>query len=409
MTIERNYDLLIAVDEGYSGSKITINGIVFEIPEPIVEITGRDNFIANMRKAGYICTTYLPGEKHLVGEQARMLLKEPEYKEIQESKKSMMDSYHKFTTQDSEIHLMTCIAMALIKYANYTKKNKIKPELELDKVLDEKSPWNIYLILGYPNDVYDKVFRSVKPTVVGRHNFTVETEHDTYALNFAIKAKNVMTYSQAIAAYMGLITDDNGDIISKSEYLKCLPMIVIDGGQKTVGIYKITANMQIEAAESNTDYAMNNVYERVVKEIHEEYGRRDIEIYNIEEIIHNDGGQLTYIDEKDVSQTIDIRPIVDKHRMNVCAELIEYLNKKFNKLQDINGIAVAGGTGVAYYESMTEYITTHRPHLSDTLHLMSYEFMGRQLKPVFAVSAGLYKVLKRSINQQREDELSEEE
>lgn len=94
-----------------------------------------------------------------------------------------------------------------------------------------------------------------------------------------------MTFSQALAAFMGLVTDDNGKIDYDSEYFKHLPTLVIDGGQKTVGIYVITATLQIELAESNTIFAMNNVYEKVVQTIKDDCGRNDIEIYNIAEIL----------------------------------------------------------------------------------------------------------------------------
>ncbi len=187
--------------------------------------------------------------------------------------------------KESEIHLMTCVGMALIKWSEYCEENGITPKFDISKPVTEDSLFNIYIILGFPHDVYKKAYQAVKPTVVGQHNFRIETEENDYDLNFVIKSQNIMTFSQALAAFMGLVTDDNGKIDYDSEYFKHLPTLVIDGGQKTVGIYVITATLQIELAESNTIFAMNNVYEKVVQTIKDDCGRNDIEIYNIAEIL----------------------------------------------------------------------------------------------------------------------------
>ena len=326
--IQQNYDIVISVDAGYNGSKVTVNGVCFEIPSDIVEITGKSNF-GDIRKDGFICMKYLEGQSHLVGEQARTLLTEKEYKSSQAAKQQMLESYDKFTMKESEIHLMTCVGMALIKWSEYCEENGITPKFDISKPVTEDSLFNIYIILGFPHDVYKKAYQAVKPTVVGQHNFRIETEENDYDLNFVIKSQNIMTFSQALAAFMGLVTDDNGKIDYDSEYFKHLPTLVIDGGQKTVGIYVITATLQIELAESNTIFAMNNVYEKVVQTIKDDCGRNDIEIYNIAEILKNNDGEIvSYNKDTDQTEVIDIKPIVNQFTDETCEQLIEYIKEK---------------------------------------------------------------------------------
>ena len=60
--IQQNYDIVISVDAGYNGSKVTVNGVCFEIPSDIVEITGKSNF-GDIRKDGFICMKYLEGQQ----------------------------------------------------------------------------------------------------------------------------------------------------------------------------------------------------------------------------------------------------------------------------------------------------------------------------------------------------------
>lgn len=405
---QQNYDILIAVDAGYNGSKVTVNGIGFEIPSDIVDITGKSYF-GDIRKDGYISTKYLEGSVHLVGEQARTLLTEKEYKQNQSTKQQMLESYDKFTMKESEIHLMTCIGMALIKWSEYCQETEgVMPKFNVNDPVTDKSLFNIYVILGYPHDVYERAYHAVKPTVVGQHKFSIETADNEYDLDFLIKPENVMTFSQALAVFMGLVTDDTGKIDFNSDFFEHLPTLVIDGGQKTVGIYLITANLQIELAESNTDLAMNNVYDRVVKTIKQEYGRNDIEIYNIDEILKNSDGKIvSYNAETDKTDVIDIRPIVDKFIDETCEELIEYIKSRYNNLLDIKQIVVAGGTGAAYYKGISKYIKEHRSNLQDYVYLAQYKFMGKTITPVQAISVGLYKILKNQREMQKETSTKE--
>lgn len=403
-TIKQDYTIAIALDAGFSGTKVCVNGVeLFNEADEIVEITGKQN-LGGMRKEGYLSINYIPGQTHLVGAQARALLMQPEYKKVYESKKSMMESFDKFTTQDANIHIMACIALALIKYSNYTKENHIKPEFDLDRDLDENSLFTIYLIMGYPHDIYERVFQAVQASLSAPQHFSIEVGDETYEMNFQIPSENIMAYSQAIAAYNGMIMDDDGNVDYNSPHLGKLPALLLDGGQKTMGKFVLTENFQIESAESNTDYAMNNVYEKVAAELRDVYGRRDIETYNIQEILTQKGGKLNYIDDaEDNVKSVDVNEITKKYTQEMCEQLMDYLNKKHNNLLDIGEIAVAGGTGAAYYEGIQNYIKQHRSLLSDNLYLINYKFNGKPIEPVYAVVVGLYKVLRHSLLGKKEE------
>ena len=397
-TFNQSYDLLVSVDVGYNASKVYVNGITFEIPSDIVDITGNDTYIGGIRKPGYIASTYVEGAKHLIGEQARMLMSEPEYKDRMGHMETVLNSYDKFTTQDSESHLLTTIAVALIKYSEYTKENHIQPEFDVTTPVTKDSQWKIWVILGFPHDKYESIFKAIRKSIVGRHAFTVERDIDTYDLDFELLPSRVFPYSQALAVFMGLISNDNGEILDDSPYLEKLPCVVVDGGQKTMGIYKITSNNQIEMAESNTKFAMNNVFERVVERIHKEYGRTDISVSNINDILKQ-GGNLVYIKSgSDQTDSVDINEIEKEEKEKVCNELIDYLNEKFSQFLDIKSFEIAGGTGSAFFPQIKEYIDTHKAHLKDTTELVQYKYLGKQIEPQYAIAVGLYKVLRHIVN-----------
>lgn len=407
MIIRQDYDLKIAIDVGYSASKVCINGIeLFTIPSDIVEINANDTYLLDMHQPDYICTSYVAGQSHLVGAQAASLLMEQSYRDKYNEIRDTMISYKRFLHNDAHIHLMTCIGMALIKYSEYTMDNEnVHPVFDIRKDLKEGSLFKIYIILGYPHDVFAKTFQSVKPNLAKRHKFSIETENDTYNLDFAISAKHVMSYSQALAAYMGTVLDDNGELLEDSPHFKKLPALLIDGGWKTLGKFVLTKNLKIEAAESNTDFAMKNVYQKIIEVLRNEYGREDFEVYNIEEILKNQGGIITAYDaETDQTSSVDINEMFNKFKDEICSEMIEYLNERHNKMRDIQEIIIAGGTGAAYYDSFMDYINQKRGHLSKDIYLINYEFNGVKIETVYAVVVGLYKVLLHTMNSARETE-----
>ena len=397
MRIEQDYKLKISVDVGYSASKICVNGVVlFTIPSNIVEITGNENYLLGIRQPNYISTSYVQGQKYLVGEQAATLLMEQNYRDAYNEIKETMSSYDRFKHANTITHLMTCIGMALIKYSQYTMENNVTPKFDVTKDLGEKSLFEIFVILGFPHDICESTLQIVKPRVVGEHKFDIETEDDEYNLQFFIDKEHVMAFSQAQAAYMGTVLDEKGQLISNSEHFKKLPALLLDGGMKTVGKFVLTKTASVEQAESNTDYAMDNVYRKVVDYIRKEYGREDIEVYNIEQILRNEGGRLV-AKKNGTTEVVNIKKIYEQYRNEVCEGLIEYLNKEHNNLLNIEEILIAGGTGAEYYDSFMDYIEREKGHLEKDVRLIDYVFNNAPIDPVYAVAVGLYKTLLHNI------------
>jgi len=402
MKIEQDYKLKIAVDMGFSASKVCVNGKeMFTIPSNIVEVTGKENYLMGLHQPGFISVSYYPEQKHLVGEQAASLLMDQSYKKVYNEETEA--SYDHFSQTNTHIHLMTCIGMALIKYSQYTMENNVKPQFDVTKDLAKGSLFKIYVILGYPHDVYSREFQREKPNLAKHHEFTIETEDDTYEMNFTIQPEHVMGYSQALAAYMGLVIDDKGNLDESSEHFKRLPALLIDGGWKTIGTFLLTKNLNVEQAESNKDYAMNNIYQKVVEEIAEKYERDDIKVYNIEQILRREGGEIV-ARTGGTTKVVNINDIFERNRDEVCQNMIAYLNEKHNDMLDIKEIVIGGGTGAAYHDFFMSYIKKEKGHLVKDICLIDYMFNGAPIDPMYAVAVGLYKVLIHNLNVAAEEE-----
>lgn len=399
-TIEQNYDLLIAIDEGFNSGKIVVNGISFKIPTEMFMIGEDFGFIADRKGRDYIGCK-IQNTRYIVGSNARTLLNDSTYKKENAAALTERLDMDFLTSLKGERFLVTCIGLALIKYDEYTKEKNINPKFDANTVINENSQWNIYLIIGYPHEEYQDIFKQVKPRIVGRKQIEIEQKNKIYNMDFTIKDTNVMSYSQAIAAFMGCVTDDKG-YWKKMEKGKSafdhLPCLVIDGGQKTVGIYMVSETLSILHAESNQDYAMNNVYEAVVGDI-KEAGRDDILVNNVSEYI-NSGKELNVEGEDGRVHTINVREIYERRRDEYCDKLIDHINEKFNKMLDISSIIVTGGTGAAYFDRFKEYIENYKAQkLAENTTLTKYEFLGKDIQPENAIAVGLYKVLSHEVTE----------
>lgn len=215
---------------------------------------------------------------------------------------------------------------------------------------------------------------------------------------FTIQETHIHTVSQTIAAIMGETSDDNGNINEeKFCYLSNGPTLVLDGGYYTMGIVVVSRGGTIDEdkTESDTQHAMANVNEAVAKEIRDH--RPDVNHYSIEYLLNKDGGTIRYM-ENGKAATIKIGEIREKKISEVCSDLIEYLNKKYNYLLDFKYVLVTGGTGYNFYPQILKYYEDANLLDKDHLLLTSGELEGRQNPIEYAIAIGAYKGLKGIAN-----------
>lgn len=410
-TYQPDYNLAIAVDPGYDATKVVINGIMFSIPCNVCDVTEfiDKKAMVGERKKGFLLSHYIQGKKYLVGEEARKLMLERQMRELQMVKQTMTDSFERFSMTETEINMMTAIGVALVLYSENSKKRKQQPILDIRPGTDEEtvkhneaelSRFNIIIGVALPNDAVGNVWPTVENKLTGYHEVAFETADNFYNLKFTIPQRgHTMALSQAVCALLGAASDDEGYEDENSKVLEKLPVLVIDGGYKTVGLFKLTTIKMVDEAESNPDLAMGTVHKRVADRLQNEYGRSNIHQFSIPAIIDDPhtNGEITY--EKDGNTaTVNIASLLEEECEKVCDELIDYINKKYEGLLDIKQILITGGTGAAYYSRIMEYIQDHKSHLVNNVILTNYKFLGSQIDPVFAIAVGMYKTLLNQIH-----------
>lgn len=397
--LEKDDRILITVDPGFDSVKVTVNGYYQKFPKEVVDITELDEskFIGN-KTGAFIKVNYIEGKQHLVGEYAAKFLAERNKKiSGYDETERIHDTFATFKTTDRQISIMSAIGKGLIDYARNSKDNLVTLVKQEDGSYNVNlgiATDHVYVGIAMPHDAVEE-WSYIESWLKGVHEYKIETKDGIY--NIKIDTRKSMVGSQVISALYGLLTDDNGELIDDNALNEDkLPAIVIDGGYYTVGIAHFTSVKLVDDSDSNLEYAMKNIYEKVAERIRKESGREDVTSAKVKQVMRSKEKVIHYVDEEMVGHTIDVEALVKDATKEKCEAMIEDLRSKYNKLVDIKTIAVTGGTGIAYYEHIKEILSSC-PWIN--VILTEYEFEKEAISPDFAIVIGMYKVLKASVNE----------
>ena len=395
----------IAIDPGYSSLKVVIEGVLLTLPCDVIENTGNEDKFISDKEANYAAITVF-GKTYLVGNYARKLLLEENRQHAQDVNLNVLNDFERFTSTYFEVSMKAAIGIALAQYCDFSQRMHLKPEIHIEDLPD----CDIYLSICVPQAVFDMGPKGpmglIKQRMYDKHEFTLDLAEKSYDLKFSIvKNCKFKFQSQVVSALVGTLVDEfdtEMGIINLENTMK--PILVIDGGYKTVGIFKLSQIDSVEEAESNPDFAMAKVDQRVA-EIMAERGRSDIKCYNIQELYDNNE-EVVIIDNGE-TKYITINRDREEVAAEMCGALIDYLRKKYNNLLPIKQILVTGGTGAAYFGTLLNYINTQpeMAHLRGRVHLAEYKFYQQDAHPMHAIVCGLYKQFKKYLDASIEEKI----
>lgn len=406
-------DLIISCDPGFDAFKIVVNGFIVWVPKDIVNVTTREkDIVSGMAIEGeYINSHYIAHNSYLVGDAARLVCNEKEFSKSYVSsdfEDAEANSFHRFRNALFEISVMTAIGFALVKYYEYQCRENGCADFDLSDINATHYP---FVVLELPEGLVSEqgrllpehagILEEIKSKICKNHSFSIETKTGEHAIGIDLTLTNGASrygeLSQVRAAYGGAMSDDNGKFLKISkDSTDLLPALIVDGGYRTIGIFKLTSNGLVINAESNMDYAMYNVIlemQRLLKE-----DGINVTVRDIEDAIRNGNGELIYVvdESRGTTDVVDINPIRKEVISNMSAGLMAYFEVTFNNLKDIKSVVVTGGTGNAYYEHIFNYICENKKHIkrpADSVILTDYEFNGEKIDPVFAIAIGGYKIV----------------
>lgn len=377
--------VLLAVDTGFDGCKFCINGMVIDIPFAILDITGKDGNFMTHRDADNFIRSEIDGETYLLGSRAKTSLLESS----QIAQAHQMDTFYtigRFKMREYKIALKSFLCYALCKYEEYSAKTDKDPF-----TVTALNEGKVELFVGsaLPHSQRDEIWEeSVLPALLEPIKLNISVgDADPVFFDFQLTEDNLCMNSQVISAMFAVTLDENGNYKPDCIAENMLPMLVLDLGYLTGGIFLLSKDGRVVFADSNQEFAMHNVNERVANIVKEH--RSDITSFNIETLAKKKE-TVRYSKEVD-GQTIfdayDIETLRNEEIKRAAENLNRYLFMKFNNLLDIKSIIVAGGTGGLYYE----YLEPEYKKRMIESKLAEPEMNSEKTEPVFAVVIGLYR------------------
>lgn len=381
--------ILLAMDAGFSGTKMCVNGYIVSIPFSVVDMTGKEGTYDQRRIDDGFVRGEACGRNYIIGDVAKEYLAN----ESTEHGNREMDGFGtiaRYNMAAFKPALELFIAYALYRYSKYTKEAEGVEEFKLEELGD----YELFIGNALPHSDVAKLMPVIdeylEPKKKKGHHVVLSVGNDTVGITFHVSA--TLYNSQAICLLVNETTDENGDLIDGDTVYEHLPSLVLDGGYKTFGKFIFGRDQSISGDVSDIEYAMMNVNKKVAERVR--VYSPSFHDYMVDEMVES-GYKVRYLDEDGKYQQIDIAKLREEVLEEVVGEYIEALNREHNKLLSIESILLGGGTGAAYYPHFKDYCEKNRDYIDVILAFQNKDTAvnGFYGEPVFAIVAGLYKCM----------------
>lgn len=391
--------VIVSIDPGYDGTKVTVNGSRFSIPKKTIKKIGNE-YETTGTLAGIYEVKTAEGV-FICGENIKALINNNEDLHERFDKGSDQNgNYSYFNTAEFRANTLAAIGIALEKAVRAG-------------IIDDAEKADLYVVVTLPHTALDSMHNAVK-MITGKQNFTIsgdftrlpgdtEDSADTStekSFNIEIKqdGEHFIVISQVIACLLGYITDEDG---YEMDNLKdAYNVIVIDGGYYTVGDFEIDKTKAISKAKSKTAYGMMKIHEITAAKINEICQRKykdynpDLKYYDMDSLFDEDNGEIiiprvyTESGKNEVFNATETLQAVVKDVFN---EYLAYLEDEYNYFARTKTILFGGGTGKIYYDLYMKLAEQNYPNVKAVL--VTYTLDGNSVTPREAISAGAYKMM----------------
>lgn len=376
--------VIISVDPGYDGTKVTVNGTRFDIPKKTVKKIGNEYESLGNLDGVYEITTSTGS--YLCGPNIQILVDDnKDFHERFEREVDQNSNYSYFATNEFTANVLAAISLALIKASE----EKLVDLDNLDKT-------NLYIVVALPHKALSSMTETVANALLGTQKVSFKGKVDdvpiSRELSINIKAEedHFLIVSQVIACLLGYITDEEGyEIDSLAD---AYPTLVIDGGYYTEGDFVISKTKAISGAESRVEYGMMVIHERTAEAINKRC-HTNYKSYDMDNLFREEDGIVIIpknVSKSGTNEREDCNKILEEETQNVFNKYLAYLEEKHNYFTKIKQILFGGGTGEIYYNLFNKVASSY-PNV--TPKLVKYMLDGEEVTPREAISAGAYKMV----------------
>lgn len=378
-----------AMDGGFSGNKMCLNGEFVQVPFSVVDITGKpqEQWGEAYLDDGYIRGT-VDGKTYLVGQAAKVSLAYDGGGSEEGREMDAFSTMARYTMDIFKPALEIFIAYGLYWYCT------MGGGKDKGYRLEELADYELVVGNALPHADVKKLAPVVRDYLIGKkkgkHSVLLKVGHED-AVNVEYTVSVALFNSQTSCCLVNEVFDEKGERIVGDSLYNHLPALVIDGGYKTMGKFYMRRDHSVTGGVSNIEYAMLNVNSLVAQKISEKSpGFKD---YMVDERIEN-GAVVRYLEEG-ACKEIDVKQVKDEVMKDVVERYIAELLKSHDNLLDVEAILIAGGTGAAYYPYIKAYCEKERSFIHVVLAFQEEKTSvgGTYGNPVYAIAAGMYKCM----------------
>lgn len=358
----------LAVDYGFSAVKGFSPNSVYRFPSYAKEVTGsligepRDTDIQYRDEDGVVWN---------VGQMAQDMVTSDNVSDSAD----VLYSRNRYQNPMFRVIVRVGLALGLMDNACGTPQNK-----------------TIVLQTGLPASYVREDAEKLRNVIKGEHEFEVKAGKKNW-IKFKINLpeSNINIMPQPLGSLYSAVCDKQGEFISGAGNILASNSLVFDGGFGTFDAIPII-NRQIDIHHIHTDeeLGMKRILMHTIDEIKSKHGVY-VPVQAFQKCLA-DGYVKTFVEETMTRNKVDFSDILENASQTICMNMLKKMRGIYNNFLDFDNIIVTGGTGAAWFDIITEYLSR-----METLNVIGAN-QNDDLPHVYSNVRGYYMKLVNSLN-----------
>lgn len=383
MNISKNYPRLqeywgIAIDYGYSAVKGMCANKVFSFPGYARLLNAGNQQIGDIDSSNILYKNE-DGEDWIVGAPAQRMIP---INSTEDSESVLYDRNRYF---DPMFKVLIRVGLALGLMDNNCGSYAGQP---------------IVVQTGLPSQYADDA-SLLREVMSGHHKFSVKIGTNSWQnFNFTLDAENIGIMPQPMGTFRSIITDNNGRRVPDAlKYFKS-NILIFDPGFGTFDTFEIqNGTYSRKNSETFKDLGMNAVLSLLSDKIFSNYATR-IPVSAMQKYLEI-GTFPCYNRRERKSSSVEFDDLLHECSEAICLKALEKIQTIYNDLIEINYLVVTGGTGAAWFPTISDYFSG-----LETLTILEGNQNDPSLPYIFANVRGYYmellSTLKAKVKKERE-------
>ena len=322
----------IAIDIGYSGTKIMSPNGLFSFPSYAIKVSKNQVRLGNIQSTDLIFHDLETDETWFVGAMAQNFM------DSDSSEDSEATLYNRKRYHSPMFKTISSVGLALGRTENEFSSPKGK---------------QMCIQTGLPPKYIKSDSKELKKALAGVYNFELKIGKNPFVkYNFGISENDINIMPQPMGTLFSVAINNFGDQTKDSKSLFGSNVLIMDAGFGTLDIFSIK-NGLISDSETFDTLGMKRVMKETTEKIFDNYGK-EIPVPAIQRYLETN--KIPCFDPDTMSSNVKpFDDLLDKSNKMVCMEAINKLKNTYNNLIDIDYLIVTGGTGAAWSSIIKDY------------------------------------------------------